>query len=408
MYRSTGRTPEPASAPSVIGSRIPRIARPIASSRSAGNSSAKKTFAGSRRNRRAWVRRITVLAFMSDLLVGAGELDEGVLEARAGDLDVDGSDPGLGEGEHDVDDDVLAAAHDDLAAVHARPLDRVEALEERGDPGAVAVGAEAHDLVAACTDREPRGGVGRDDAARVDHGDAVAQPLGLVHEVGDEHDRHALLAHRLDELPHLAAGLRVEARRELVEHGDLRLADQGERDREALLLPTREVPVLRVELLGETEAGREGDAVGGVGVERGEQLEGLAHADLGVQLALLELYADPLTQGRAVVGGVETQDADLAVVGRTQPREALDRRRLARPVGAEDPEDLPAADLEGDVVDGDLGAVGLAQVLDGDDWGHGRLLQLVVVGRTRAPRRARCASPQSAAHTASARARPAG
>src|SRR5690606_7224466 len=69
---------------------------------------------------------------------------------------------------------------------------------------------------------------------------------------------------------------------------------------------------------------------------------------------------------------------------------------------------LPAADLEGDVVDGDLGAVGLAQVLDGDDRGHGRLLQLVVVGRTRAPRRARCASPQSAAHTASARARPAG
>ena len=68
------------------------------------------------------------------------------------------------------------------------------------------------------------------DPAVVDQRHAVTQSLGLLHEVGHEHDRHAAGAYPLDQPPRVAAGLRVKAGGELVEHGDLGPADQREHD----------------------------------------------------------------------------------------------------------------------------------------------------------------------------------
>ena len=65
--------------------------------------------------------------------------------------------------------------------------------------------------------------------------------------------------------------------------------------------------------------------------------------------------------------GSTPEDAHPAAVGPTQSFEALDRGRLAGAVRAEQAEDLAAAHLERHVVDGDRRAVGLVQVLDGDD-----------------------------------------
>ena len=84
-------------------------------------------------------------------------------------------------------------------------------------------------------------------------GDAIGEPLGLLHQVGDEQDGHAAVADRLDELPRLAAGLRVEPGRELVEDRDPRPADERQGDRQALLLAAREVAVGRVALVVEPE-----------------------------------------------------------------------------------------------------------------------------------------------------------
>jgi hypothetical protein len=79
----------------------------------------------------------------------------------------------------------------------------------------------------------------------------IASGSRLLHEVGDQRDRHAPVADALDELPRVAPGLRVEAGGELVEHGHLRVADQRERDRQTLLLSTGQPPELGVELAGE-------------------------------------------------------------------------------------------------------------------------------------------------------------
>ena len=54
-------------------------------------------------------------------------------------------------------------------------------------------------------------------ASRVDQRDAIGEPLGLLHEMGHQDDRHATGPDVLDELPRVAPSLRVEAGRELVE-----------------------------------------------------------------------------------------------------------------------------------------------------------------------------------------------
>ena len=59
---------------------------------------------------------------------------------------------------------------------------------------------------------DPGGRVDGDDTACVEDRDPIGEALGLLHQVGDQQDGHAPVADRLDQLPRLAAGLRIEAR----------------------------------------------------------------------------------------------------------------------------------------------------------------------------------------------------
>ena len=64
---------------------------------------------------------------------------------------------------------------------------------------------------------------GRDDAAAIDDRDAVAELLGFVQVVRRQQHRVAVLLHLQDVAVQLAAGLRVEAGRRLVEEDELGL-----------------------------------------------------------------------------------------------------------------------------------------------------------------------------------------
>src|SRR5690606_4617114 len=244
----------------------------------------------------------------------------------------------------------------------------------------------------------------RDDPAAVDHDEPVAEPLGLVHEVGDEQHGHPGVAHPLDEVPGGAARRGVEPGGELVEHGHLRPADECEGDGQALLLTARQLAELLVAVRGEVEEVQELGGVGLLGVERAEDVERLTDGDLVVERGLLELDADVLADGPGVRLRVAPEEAHRAAVRAAQAGEALDRGGLARAVGAEDAEDLAAGDVEADVGDGGAGRwVGLAKVTDFDDWGrHGRSWVVVVQrGRTGAERSRRCsATPASSAASA--------
>ena len=161
--------------------------------------------------------------------------------------------------------------HDRTAA-----FDRAN-LRQRREQGVVERhgGPEPQALLVADAGDDPRRRVERDQAALVDDRDPVGEALRLVHEVGHEDDRDAPRPDVLDELPRVAASLRVEAGRQLVEDRDPRVADEGQRDRQALLLAARQVPELAVALLGEAEALDQGVDVGRVAIEGGVEVEGL-------------------------------------------------------------------------------------------------------------------------------------
>ena len=97
-------------------------------------------------------------------------------------------------------------------------------------------------------------------------------------------------------------------------------------------------------------------------VERSEQPQRLLDGELVGELRLLELDAEALAQ-LALVAPSAGRAPRLARVGREQPFEDLDRRRLAGAVRAEQAEALAAAHLERQAVDGHDVAVAFLQIL---------------------------------------------
>ena len=79
--------------------------------------------------------------------------------------------------------------------------------------------------------------------------------LGLVHVVGGQHDRAASVAKVADHVPELPARLRVQTGGRLVKEQKLGVADQGDGDRQPLLLAAGELLDEGVRLAFERDAG---------------------------------------------------------------------------------------------------------------------------------------------------------
>ena len=184
--------------------------------------------------------------------------------------------------------------------------------------------------------------------------DAVAQVLGLFHVVRRQQHRAALGLEPLDEVPQRAPALRIEAGRRLVEEDQLRIVDERQRDRQPLALAAATAPWSGALLRSSSpscvdELARSGSALGVEAAE--ERRSARSTVRFGIQRRGLELDADALLELGAVARRVDAEDVALPAVGPIEALEDLDRRRLARAVGAEQAEDLAARDLEADAVD---------------------------------------------------------
>lgn len=194
---------------------------------------------------------------------------------------------------------------------------------------------------------QPVRGVEGGDPAVDEDGDAVAQRLGLVEVVGRVDDRAALALEGAQHLPQIAAGLRVEGGRRLVQEDQLRAVDEGGGDGQALALAAGEVLHEDVPLLGEPHALQR--AVGGrrcAAVQARDRDEVLARALPYEEGRGLGLHAHPGQQVGVAGPGTPAEDGDRAAVGLPQSLHDLDEGRLARPVGAEQSEELAAAHVE--------------------------------------------------------------
>src|SRR6185312_549860 len=223
-----------------------------------------------------------------------------------------------------------------------------------------------------------------DLAATMHNDDAVGDGEHVRHHVGDEDDGRTLFLELADELEHLLLLGDAEIVGRLVHNHQLGLPVDGARDGDRLPLPAREA----LDRLGEA---RKDD------VERLEPFAGFAQhrlvvhgLDQAAQIAVLELAAEEdvggdvevLRQRQVLVDGLDAGAArverlrkapllsfepDLAVVGRMHARDALDQRRLARAVVAQERHDLARSDLPAHVVDGGQAAEALGEVADRED-----------------------------------------
>ena len=199
----------------------------------------------------------------------------------------------------------------------------------------------------------------RDDLAFVDDRDAVAEPLGLLDIVRGQQDGALLVAKGADERVDLVTRLRVETARRLIQEQELRIVDQREREREALLLPAGKPGIVLVAPVPKLEPFEQWPRVRRARVEGAEEGDRLANRDLVRQVRRLETDPDAVLEAVLLRLGIPSEHRDLAGATRAQPFQNLDGGGFSSAVRSEQTEDLARLYLEVDALYGFETLIGL-------------------------------------------------
>ena len=133
--------------------------------------------------------------------------------------------------------------------------------------------------------------------------------------------------------------------------------DQGQGEKQALLLPSREVMEPGVPQGFEAHLLHEGIRIERPGIKRPVEIQDLPDLDLLCDRRLLKLDPDAGVQLAPALPRVEPQHPDGAPVGTPQSLQTFDAGRLARPIGAHKAEDLASKHGKGDPLDGGVRAI---------------------------------------------------
>ena len=293
----------------------------------------------------------------------AGQGHEGVLQASAGDLQVlgevlteeeRGNGVGIGraQGERAAQDlDVVDLPADlRIGQGAAQPFG---SAGQGGPQGAAAHGGA--DL---------RGGAVGDEAPMTHQDDPVGEGVGLLKVVRGEDDGAPALGIGVDGLPEAAAPLDVHACGRLIEDEQCRIAHERHGEAQALLLASG--------ALLDDARGEVGDAgaahgllcIDSMGEEARRQLHRLTHGDVGQEAGGLHDCGDQAPVGR--LARAHPEDSRIAAGRAAQSQDHVDRRRLARTVGAQEGDDFAGADGQVDTVDGGDVTEGLVQIGQSD------------------------------------------
>ena len=156
-----------------------------------------------------------------------------------------------------------------------------------------------------------------------------------------------LFAHLLPEVP---SRLDVQTGRRLVEDDELGLADQGHGEAQPLLLTTGTLLDLGSRDVGQIPFLDHLSHVIARAVCGGNDLEGLAHREVGQETTALEDDTDTATACRVLRSVAE--DRHRAVGRCDHPQDHVDGGALAGPVGAQHCDDAAGWNGQADVVDG--------------------------------------------------------
>ena len=185
-----------------------------------------------------------------------------------------------------------------------------------------------------------------DHEPAVHHHQPVAQLLGLVHVVGGQHQRHALLLEPVELLPQDVAGLRVQARGGLVEQQQVGVVDQRAGDGQASLEAAGQAVDLGVALVGELEereqlVGAGGDDLAGDAEVAAVDEQVLPDRELVVEGVLLRADPSRARTGGAVGHRVAPEHLERAAGGRGDAAIIRMVEDLPAPLGPRKPKASP-------------------------------------------------------------------
>src|SRR5690606_21013503 len=152
---------------------------------------------------------------------------------------------------------------------------------------------------------ELRGGIQRHNFSVVHDGNPVAEVLRLVHIVRGQHHGGASFAKVADKCPEIASRLRVKACCGLVEKDDDGVIDQGGSNREALLLPARQLLHQRLRFIFKSDLRQQSFRINLAAIERSKHFDEFRQLEVLKERGRLKLYADAFFHFKRFFGGTD-------------------------------------------------------------------------------------------------------
>src|SRR5262249_17183665 len=148
------------------------------------------------------------------------------------------------------------------------------------------------------------------------HDDAVAEGVGLVHEMRDKEHGRAAVAHGPDGVPNVTPGRRVEALSQLVEHDEAWPPEESKNKEQALTLSAAQLGDRLASMITQTEGSKK--PIRRRCVPARKQLDRLVDAHAVGQRRILRLDADQRSQASGISDRIKTEHADATGIGRAK------------------------------------------------------------------------------------------
>src|ERR1035438_3574465 len=151
----------------------------------------------------------------------------------------------------------------------------------------------------------------RDNLAMIYDGEAIAETLRLVHVMGGEQYGAATLLKLSNNVPELAATLRIETGCGFVEKKNFRIAHQSGRHCQTLSLAPRKFAYPGIGFFCELHLLENPLRRTRLAVETGKQIDGFAHREFFGEPSLLQRNTEPLAHFARIFAPGAAEDRNL-------------------------------------------------------------------------------------------------
>lgn len=207
-------------------------------------------------------------------------------------------------------------------------------------------------------------GVKGDDVTTVHDGDAIAQYFGFVHIMSRQDDGDAAVTHFANEIPEVAASLRVETGGWFVEEEYFGVVYQSGNDTETLFLAAREMLNIAVGFVAEVDFVEELTRVDALTIGCREELDQLSELGFILKAWSLRLDSDNRANFVWLTGDINAIDRGATAVDGAQRLDHLKGGGFAGAVWPEDTENFTFVDAETNAINDFFAIINFLEVFD--------------------------------------------